>query len=130
MDNNYGKNRTAVALGDFDGMHLAHKTVVTGAEKTIIYCVHNKFSLLQKSIFEKRYPNAVFADFDEIKNYTGEEFIQRILIDKFGAQTVLCGFNFRFGKNASWSALDMRKYLEQRDIWVRILDAQDYEACR
>ena len=43
MDNNYGKNRTAVALGDFDGMHLAHKTVVTGAEKTIIYCVHNKF---------------------------------------------------------------------------------------
>lgn len=127
MDNNYGKNRTAVALGDFDGMHLAHKTVVTGAEKTIIYCVHNKFSLLQKSIFEKRYPNAVFADFDEIKNYTGEEFIQRILIDKFGAQTVLCGFNFRFGKNASWSALDMRKYLEQRDIWVRILDAQDYE---
>ena len=56
MDNNYGKNRTAVALGDFDGMHLAHKTVVTGAEKTIIYCVHNKFSLLQKSIFEKRYP--------------------------------------------------------------------------
>ena len=73
MDNNYGKNRTAVALGDFDGMHLAHKTVVTGAEKAIIYCVHNKFSLLQKSIFEKRYPNAVFADFDEIKNYTGEE---------------------------------------------------------
>ncbi|UKI23316.1 MAG: hypothetical protein L6V88_01865 [Anaerotruncus sp.] len=60
MDNNYGKNRTAVALGDFDGMHLAHKTVVTGAEKAIIYCVHNKFSLLQKSIFEKRYPNAVF----------------------------------------------------------------------
>lgn len=48
MDNNYGKNRTAVALGDFDGMHLAHKTVVTGAEKAIIYCVHNKFSLLQK----------------------------------------------------------------------------------
>lgn len=127
MDNNYGKNRTAVALGDFDGMHLAHKTVVTGAEKAIIYCVHNKFSLLQKSIFEKRYPNAVFADFDEIKNYTGEEFIQKILIDKFGAQTVLCGFNFRFGKNASWSALDMRKYLEQRAIWVRILEAQDYE---
>lgn len=40
---------------------------------------------------------------------------------------MLCGFNFRFGKNASWSALDMRKYLEQRDIWVRILEAQDYE---
>lgn len=121
------KKRTAVALGDFDGMHLAHKTVVTGADNAIIYCVHNRFSLLQKSIFERRYPNAVFADFDEIKNLSGEEFIERILLDKFGAGVILCGFNFRFGKNASWSALDMRKYLEERDVWVRILEAQDYE---
>lgn len=121
------KKRHAVALGDFDGMHLAHKTVVTGADDVTIYCVNNKFSLLQKSIFEERYKNAVFADFDTIKSLSGEEFIEKILIEKFNAQMVLCGFNFRFGKNASWSALDMRKYLEQRDIWVRILDAQDYE---
>lgn len=59
MDNNYGKNRTAVALGDFDGMHLAHKTVVTGAEKAIIYCVHNKFSLLQKAYLK----NAILMPF-------------------------------------------------------------------
>lgn len=122
------KNRIAVAIGDFDGMHLAHKTVVTGAENTIIYCVNNRFSLLQKSIFERRYPNAVFADFDEIKNLTGEEFIEKIILGKFSAQTVLCGFNFRFGKNASWSAMDMRKYLEKKDIWVRILEAQEFES--
>jgi FAD synthase len=42
MANNNEKNRIAVALGDFDGMHLAHKTVVTGAENVIIYCVNNK----------------------------------------------------------------------------------------
>lgn len=121
------KNRIAVALGDFDGMHLAHKTVVTGAKQVIIYCVNNRFSLLQKSLFEKRYPNVVFADFNAIKNLSGEEFIEEILIKRFGAGMVLCGFNFRFGKNASWSALDMRKYLEERDVWVRILEAQDYE---
>ncbi len=127
MANENFKNRTAVAIGDFDGMHLAHKTVVTGAEHTVIYCVNNRFSLLQKSIFEKRYPNAVFADFDEIKHLSGEEFIEKIIIGRFGAQTVLCGFNFRFGKNASWSALDMRSYLEKKDIWVRILEAQEFE---
>lgn len=128
MNNNDYKNRIAVAIGDFDGMHLAHKTVVTGAEHTIIYCVNNKFSLLQKSIFEKRYPNVVFADFDEIKNLSGEDFINEILLKKFKAKAVLCGFNFRFGKNASWSALDMRKYLESKDVWVRILDAQEFES--
>lgn len=127
MTDNKDKNRIAVAIGDFDGMHLAHKTVVTGAENVIIYCVHNRFSLLQKSIFEKRCPNAVFADFEEIRNLSGEEFIEEILINKFGAQTVLCGFNFKFGRNASWSAMDMRCYLENKDIWVRILEAQEFE---
>ena len=73
------KDRIAVALGDFDGMHRAHQTVVTGASNVIVYCVNNRFSLLQKSIFQQRYPNAVFADFDEIKHMQGEDFIEKIL---------------------------------------------------
>lgn len=127
MDNSSNENRIAVALGDFDGMHRAHRTVITGAENVIIYSVNNRFSLMQKSIFEKRYPNAVFADFDEIKNMSGEDFIEKILIDKFHAGVVLCGFNFRFGKMASWSAMDMRKYLEKQDVWVRILEHLDFD---
>ena len=121
------KDRIAVALGDFDGMHRAHQTVVTGASNVIVYCVNNRFSLLQKSIFQQRYPNAVFADFDEIKHMQGEDFIEKILIEKFKAGVVLCGFNFRFGKMASWSAADLREYLEKKDIWVRILEHLDFE---
>lgn len=127
MKNNDIVTRRAVALGDFDGMHKAHKTVITGAENTVIYCVNNKFSLLQKSLFKKRYPNCVFADFKQIKHLDGEDFIKKILLDRFRAQTVLCGFNFRFGKNASWSALDMRNYLEKKDVWVRILEHLDFD---
>lgn len=127
MNNDNNKNRIAVALGDFDGMHRAHQTVITGADEVVVYCVNNKFSLLQKSIFEKRFPNTVFADFDMLKNMSGEEFIEKILIDKFGAGMILCGFNFRFGRNAGWTALDLRKYLEDRDVWVRILEHLDFE---
>ena len=119
--------RKAVALGDFDGMHLAHGTVVTGAEKVTIYCVNNRFSLLQKSIFEERFPNAVFADFEKIKNMSADEFVNSVLVDELGAQMLLCGYNFRFGKGAKWSALDLRKMLESRDVWVRILEHQDFE---
>ncbi len=121
------ENRKAIALGDFDGMHLAHKTVVTGAENVVIYCVNNQFSLLQKSIFERRYPNAVFADFNTIKDLSGEEFADEILIKQFGAGVILCGFNFRLGKNAVWSGMDLRHYLESKDVWVRILEAQYYD---
>lgn len=128
MDNNVdGENRIAVALGDFDGMHRAHQTVVTGAKNVIIYCVNNHFTLMQKSIFQGRFKNVVFADFDKIKNMQGEEFIEKILIGKFNAGMVLCGFNCRFGRKAAWSAFDMREYLEDKDIWVRILEHLDYE---
>jgi riboflavin kinase/FMN adenylyltransferase len=121
------EKRIAVALGDFDGMHRAHQTVVTGADDVIVYCVNNKFSLLQKSIFQKRFPNAVFADFDEIKNMQGQEFIEKILVEKFGAGIILCGYNFKFGRNAGWSAIQLRQYLAEKDIWVRILEHLDFE---
>ena len=81
MNNSEKEKRTAVALGDFDGMHRAHQLVITGASDVIIYSVNNRFSLMQKSVFEKRCPNVVFADFDEIKNMTGEDFIEKIWID-------------------------------------------------
>lgn len=126
MEDMHEKKITAVALGDFDGMHRAHNIVVTGADRVVIYCIHNHFTLLQKSIFERRYPNAVFADFSEIRNLSGQEFIQKILLDRFGARMVLCGFNFRFGKNAAWNAVDLRRLLEKEDVWVRILERQDY----
>lgn len=80
MKNNDIVTRRAVALGDFDGMHKAHKTVITGAENTVIYCVNNKFSLLQKSLFKKRYPNCVFADFEQIKHMDGEDFINKFYL--------------------------------------------------
>jgi riboflavin kinase/FMN adenylyltransferase len=108
-------------------MHRAHQTVVTGADDVIVYCVNNKFSLLQKSIFQKRFPNAVFADFDEIKNMQGQEFIEKILVEKFGAGIILCGYNFKFGRNAGWSAIQLRQYLAEKDIWVRILEHLDFE---
>ena len=121
------KRITAVAIGDFDGMHRAHNIVCTGAERVIIYCVHNRFSLLQKSIFRRRYPTAVFADFNAIRNMEGRQFVEDVLIGRFGAGMVLCGFNFRFGKNAAWDAMRLRAYLEDRGIWVRILEHQDYQ---
>lgn len=125
MDKNNNK-RISVALGDFDGMHRAHSTVCTGGDDAIIYCVNNRFSLLQRSIFEERYPTVVFADFEQLKNMSPEEFINEVLIERFHAGMVLCGFNFRFGRNAMWSAKDLRDYLEKKDIWVRILEHLDY----
>lgn len=124
---NDNKRRISVALGDFDGMHRAHSTVCTGGDDAIIYCVNNRFSLLQRSIFEERYPTVVFADFEQLKNMSPEQFINDVLIERFHAGMVLCGFNFRFGRNAMWSAKDLRNYLEEKDIWVRILEHLDYK---
>lgn len=126
MELSENKKRISVALGDFDGMHRAHQTVVTGGENAVIYCVNNRFSLLQRSIFERLYPNVIFADFEEIKNLSATDFVDKVLINQLDAGMILCGFNFRFGKNAMWSAMDLRNYLESKDVWVRILEHLDY----
>ncbi len=120
-------NSKAIALGDFDGMHKAHQIVATGADDVTILCINNSFSLLQKSIFERRYPNTDFADFEKIKNMSAERFVEDILIGEYNAGMLLCGFNFRFGRDAMWSALNLRAYLEERGIWVRILEHLDFE---
>lgn len=57
------KRITAVAIGDFDGMHRAHNIVCTGAEQVIIYCVHNRFSLLQKKHFPASLPDGGICGF-------------------------------------------------------------------
>lgn len=69
----------------------------------------------------------MFADFDAIRNMEGRQFVEDVLIGRFGAGMVLCGFNFRFGKNSAWDAMRLRAYLEDRGIWVRILEHQDYQ---
>ncbi len=134
--------KTAVALGIFDGVHLGHRkiiefakhfeksgfvpTVFTFANVTVaqkqgrkqeyIYTDRQKESILEKLGMQYCYS----ADFASLKNLSGEEFVQKILLEKLNAHHVVCGQDFRFGKNASCGIEELVKFGQRYGFGVVI----------
>ena len=134
-----------VALGTFDGLHLGHKAVIT-AEKTeyqrklaLMFTKHPQLSLKgeapgalitpekEKEILSGWGVTAEYVDFSDICNLTPEAFVDDILIKKFNASSVACGFNYRFGKDASGDAKALLRLCAEREIKVTVVDAVEYE---
>lgn len=111
---------TAVALGTFDGVHLGHERVLQqvqneeglvpavftfrdipaaamGRHAPRLISVEEKCRLLA----EKGIQTLFLVEFSEIRNMPPEQFIDEIVLGKMHARKVVCGFNFRFGKNGA-----------------------------
>ncbi|MGN1305255.1 MAG: riboflavin biosynthesis protein RibF [Oscillospiraceae bacterium] len=117
-------SQTAVAAGLFDGVHLGHRAVIDKAadiareNKDIsaavftfdtatvtskgdgLGCILNREDKL--SMLEQLGAEYVYSpDFGSFKEYTAERFVREVLHEKMRAKYVVCGTDFRFGKNAS-----------------------------
>lgn len=109
--------KTAVALGYFDGLHLGHVGVISAAltqpglkpavftfncDTTLpkfrgpedIISFENKEELMAKMGVKYLYA----PDFAEVCTLSDEDFVKKILIDKLNAGFACCGRSFRFGK--------------------------------
>ena len=119
IDITYGAplhDKTAVALGYFDGLHLGHKVVIAAAleqrelkpavftfncDTTLpkfrrpedIISFENKCELLSDMGVEYVYA----PDFAAVCTLTDEDFVKKILCETLNAGYACCGRNFRFG---------------------------------
>lgn len=116
--------QSVVALGFFDGVHIAHQKIISRA---VNYAKENNLSplaltfddsplklLSDKSVSyittnlqKKEIINSLGADVhflplnEDLLNMSPEEFIKEILVEKFNIKYAVCGYNYRFGKNGS-----------------------------
>lgn len=129
------ENGTAIALGNFDGIHLGHQKVISRCIETgitpVVFFVNNKFSVLTKESTEQNVKymgaNPYFANFEEIVNLSPERFVRKILIENFNAKIVCCGYNFHFGKGGNSDVDCLRRICEENNIKLNVSEKVEFD---
>ena len=120
-----------VALGNFDGVHLAHGTLFERAANKANERAHTPaptasaafcfeppsscyfgltdgcLSTLEEKLSllkDSALDYALLADFPKLRDLTAEEFVRDILIRECRTVHAVCGFHYRFGKHGSGDA--------------------------
>jgi len=136
-----GRKNTAVALGNFDGVHVGHRHILSscvswarenGLDSVAwTFRTHPQHVLAAESAgdvidFDQKISlldqigldGFVAEEFQRVRDLSPQEFCDRILLGELGARAVFCGFNFRFGKNGAGDTAFLQSYLGKRGVHV------------
>ena len=129
-------NKSSLALGFFDGIHLGHRVVLKNAinlakehntESTVITFKTHPLNILTNekieqilSIDEKLtmmkkigIDNVVLLDFEKISSMKANDYLENILIKYFSPIAITTGFNHHFGFNKEGNSEFLRKNREK-----------------
>jgi len=140
---------SVIAVGNFDGVHLGHQKILTEtcryAEKlgvksiAFTFTVHPRNILTASNIVKNIYTNdqklkyirnsgidsVFFQDFDfEFSNMDIVSFLT-FLKKHFSCRILVCGENFKFGKNAMYNVSDLKKISEKMDIEIVVVEISE-----
>lgn len=142
------ENKTAVALGSFDGLHTGHMSVIACALSfkergltplVMLFDSHPLQTLsgkapaeilqpeLRAEILESRGVDSVFISFSEIKDFSCRKFFTEILLKKLNAGAVCCGMNYRFGKNGSGGTAELKALCDEFGVELKISPEVSYD---
>ena len=130
-----------LCLGNFDGVHFAHRTLLREAKKLQtekmphakcgVFCFarpsgdflfanppKHLTTLEQKLQYfaDEGMDFAVIADFEALKGLSPEEFVNDVLVNQCGCQGAVCGYNYHFGKFGAGDHTLLQKLLAPNPV--------------
>lgn len=89
----------SIAIGSFDGIHIAHKTLIDQADALVI--IERNGGYLTPGYKRANFTEKVccFYHFDVIKSLTPEAFVLKLQTDFPQLEKIVVGYDFVFGKN-------------------------------
>lgn len=137
-------NKTAVAVGYFDGVHIGHQKVIGAAvalgQEGLIPAVFtftadtaidrgkNKVKNIltqgqkERKIEELGVQILFSPPFSHFMDFSPEQFIREIIVGRLNAGAVCCGGDFRFGKGASAGCADMTALCKQYGVQIHLIE--------
>ncbi len=127
--------KNAVALGTFDGIHIAHrevlnlpsdcKKIAVTFEKPPKMFLSGNYELIMS--FEDKYQALKTLGFDEIKildfsevKDTEPECFLDFLYKNYDPAVISCGFNYRFGKGGKGDIALLEGFCSQKGITLKV----------
>jgi len=141
-----GRRRPVVAVGNFDGVHLGHQTLLRRARAlaverrapTVVLTFRPHPARLLRPeaapvlICDQREERALLAEQGvdvlveepfgpSLAQLEPEEFVRRVLVERLGAGAVVVGFNFRFGRRGVGCFEDLRRAGSRYGVYAEAL---------
>lgn len=123
--------KTAIALGTFDGLHAGHRAVLKETQN--FHSIAVTFKIPPKAVLSKNcrllilpqdrkerlkqlgINQVVMQDFDTVKNISANEYLIN-LKNNYNPSRIVCGFNYRFGKDALGNTDILADFCKQNGI--------------
>lgn len=143
---NEDRFETAIALGNFDGVHVGHKKLILNMveaakdlglkESVLLFNNHTRGTINGKApmcltsnaqkeeILKNLGVQTIYTiDFNEsLMKLQPEEFVRNILVDKLNTKLVVVGFDYRFGHKASGDVETLKELGNQYGFKVIVLE--------
>lgn len=140
---------TALALGNFDGMHIGHRAVIGAAVQlarrwellpgAVIFQEHPQKALrgsaparlcdgrIRLQAFEKAGAQAICVlDFERVQGLSPEEFVEQVLVRGLHARALACGYDYRFGVGGAGDAVLLRQLCTRYGIRFAMAQEVDF----
>ena len=127
--------KTAVVLGTFDGLHSGHRAVIAAADG--FYSIAVTFRIPPKTLkkpellmmpesrrqalLELGISEVAMYEFGDLCGLTANQFFEFLRL-KYNPTRIVCGYNYRFGKNAVGDTKLLKEYCEAAGVELVCVD--------